>query len=443
MVVSTYVRSNFQKTEMAKSLRRHPLVVRSLDVISDKLLTACVGAGVGGVIGNFTSAGFLKGTTYGIISSEVNELIIPFIKKYGGEEVNAKAEMQRLTGCVLISTVLSTRIFALIGGSIDYPSALMITSALSFIQLHQKSIVKNIPVLRDYAQLQAAFNMKLIGTLDEGNEILVLLALSNEKLISGNSKGQIKIWDISNNNSHCRLTLSSDNTKVTTLACHENDILASGGHDLEVKIWKLSTGECLHTLKTDSYVINLYFLKDGTLVCVGNDTIELWDACKGERKSSKQVYEESARCITVSALNNNEVLITGDNSRYIKLWNISKVECQHTIDVGNYVESVCALPDETFISRARYGKVEVRNISTGQLQRTLESEEDTAHIALPDRILACLRFSILMRGVNLVSLDTGKYIRSFSLTRGADRSLTCLPNGTLVIGSQTKITLWR
>lgn len=77
------------------------------------------------------------------------------------------------------------------------------------------------------------------------HDVLCILFLDNEHLITGSSDETIKIWDV--NTQTCR-TLRGHTGYVVGLALSESELM-SASHDKTIRYWNLETGVCRLTLQ--------------------------------------------------------------------------------------------------------------------------------------------------------------------------------------------------
>lgn len=138
---------------------------------------------------------------------------------------------------------------------------------------------------------------------------------------------------------------------------------------------------------------------------------------------------------------NNKFLISRGRSNIIKIWDVSTGEVIKTLEGDNDVESVTYSPDNKFIASGESGSIKIWNVSTGNCIKTLEVEKDefnnnsgvSSLKYSPDgKFLAC---SIQGVGVNYIKiLNTSTY--NFKLIKDVYvNSLKYSADGKFLIGN--------
>ncbi|MDX1901143.1 MAG: hypothetical protein SFW66_03945 [Gammaproteobacteria bacterium] len=137
----------------------------------------------------------------------------------------------------------------------------------------------------------ATFNKKdYVASLSVGNIAITALAvLPNGKIASGDAEGWIRVWDLTSGK--CILSMHAGNAiSRQCLKALPNGNLVSGSQDGTIKVWnpenwndeeKAGESCCLHTLKLDDPVSQLYLKSDGYLVVGGGNNLYMVDPDSG------------------------------------------------------------------------------------------------------------------------------------------------------------------
>jgi len=131
---------------------------------------------------------------------------------------------------------------------------------------------------------QATVIIALSGNINQETKQLighshdvVALEVYNDVLISGDTGGVIKIWDlVSTQNIQ---TLIGHTNSISCLLIYAPGVLASSSTDGTIKFWDMRTWTCERTLKPHrgKNVGTICFLKDGTFVSYGADNrVKFW-----------------------------------------------------------------------------------------------------------------------------------------------------------------------
>jgi WD40 repeat protein len=175
------------------------------------------------------------------------------------------------------------------------------------------------------------------------DSVLCLEVIKNEKLlISGGKDKLIKIWDFVAHN--CLRTLTGHTSWIWCLKLLlKSNHLASGSTDTSVKIWDWSSGVCLFTLFGHSAAIlclEYLVVENETFLLTGSSdtSIRMWSLNMPEAPKCVKTlycnYTSSVTCLKVVVMlnsSNMSLLASGYDDNTVRIWNLSKGECIHTL----------------------------------------------------------------------------------------------------------------
>lgn len=239
--------------------------------------------------------------------------------------------------------------------------------------------------------------------------INAFVLLDNERLVVGTA-GEIIILT-KKDGGYLKKDISLNEDMVNCLAVLPNDRLASGGQDEKIKIWNLTTGHC-----------------------------------------ERELTGHADAIFSLCALPND--LLASGSTNSIKIWNLTKKssgECigELTHDPNRFVTSLIALPHNKMASAGSGNKIMIWNLTTMQCERTLIGGE-CIHprlfiVLLPDGTIASGAHSdTIIKIWNLTQPAEKECVSIFTdYQNGHTNSLTLLPNGKLVSGSdENTFRIW-
>lgn len=141
----------------------------------------------------------------------------------------------------------------------------------------------------------------------------------------------IKIWDTES--SECLKTIKGYEEKIDILKITQDGkyIVAVSSHNNKIIIWDFKNGKLLHKINISTNSINLS--PDSKYIITGdnNKTLKIWDIKSGECLKTLQGHNKTISYVLISS--NGEYIISADVSNIIKIWNNKSNECLRTIKV--------------------------------------------------------------------------------------------------------------
>ncbi|MCL2934750.1 MAG: WD40 repeat domain-containing protein [Trichodesmium sp. MAG_R03] len=195
----------------------------------------------------------------------------------------------------------------------------------------------------------------------------VVFSPDSEIVISGDNKGNIKLWDakVGGEITTTNKPILKHDTQIRCMAVdNKNNILASGDKYGKIKIWEIGAIDLTEkrTISTNIRSLNkLVFSPNGEILATvgGYDyTIKLWNTKTGERYDRHE-RQHLAIVNSVAFSSDGKLIASGDNDGRIKIWTlksktaISSIYKEHT----KAVTSVVFTPDSKLISGGKDGKL--------------------------------------------------------------------------------------
>lgn len=259
-------------------------------------------------------------------------------------------------------------------------------------------------------------NIKLIN-LDENKEVYffnghtqsvsALVEIGNNCFASASFDGTIVVWSLEQKVKN--VVIKAHELPISSLLYH-NDQLISAGYDGKIKSWDL-TGALLFVLSDHKdYVFSLALLSNNILASLGGNSdhcIKYWDLNEKTLLKSQPISNcyHSNKLIF---LNNNTLLSVGSNT--VNVWDASRLEL--LITHHNFIESiVSAAPlTEEVMAISSGGSVVLMNVKTGVILNSLFLHHD----AVTD-VLVSSRNKLVTTGLDGVVNQTDFRLKSVSV----------------------------
>nr|WP_242042627.1 pentapeptide repeat-containing protein [Leptolyngbya sp. FACHB-541] len=233
-------------------------------------------------------------------------------------------------------------------------------------------------------------NGKLFLTLRGHSDWVRSVAISadGKTLVSSSSDWTIKLWDT--HTGSCLRTLRGHTHGVQTVALDSSGtIIASSSRDLTVKIWNVQSGECVRTFEEQSMHFD-FFTDSATLspngkvlaTCCADRTIKLWNIQTGECLKRLPGHTKRINCIVFSS--DGLVLASGSNDSTIKIWDIETGICLETFQghTDSINDVVFNGNNSLLISGSRDGTVRLWQRTTGKCLKILHHPDSVGSIAV-------------------------------------------------------------
>jgi WD40 repeat protein len=209
----------------------------------------------------------------------------------------------------------------------------------------------------------------------------IALDSSGKNLISGDSSGVLKFWDVESG--RCVKTLSSISRTFRSLAFHPNgNLLASSSEDRQIRLWDLNKDRCLSTIPAhEMSVWQIAFSAQGDRLasCSMDGVVKLWDVIDSSSlgKNYRTVQKNTAFILTIAFHPHAEILASGSVDNTIWLWNYRTGELLRKFDrleLGDIkILNLAFHPAGQLLATAGHDpNIRIWNVETGTCDRILE-----------------------------------------------------------------------
>jgi hypothetical protein len=153
----------------------------------------------------------------------------------------------------------------------------------------------------------------------------VVIAIFEDKLVTGDRSGLVKIWNIYN----CKLLNEwqiHEKEEINSIAIAKDGKVATGSGAYwssinSLKIWDINTGNILYTLDPDGHVKSVA-IDDTKLITVTPANLKIWDINTGE-SIGQAMYTNSNHGYYVTVTITGNKMLVGDSSIYAKIFDIT------------------------------------------------------------------------------------------------------------------------
>jgi len=307
------------------------------------------------------------------VSTVLSDIILDYAKTFRGINI-AKTRLHNVNQ---ISCIVSFPDGKLAIGSCDHTIQLWNMNTSTKYKNIQKGRVHCV----SYLQLKG-----------HTGEILSMVVLPNEDLVSASRDQHIRVWN--SKNGECKQLMKGDSGPVWSLQVLHNGSIASGSNSHIIKVWNTETGECIQELNTQESALHTAISPNGHLLYTGMCYVSMCNMHTGEYKTIISQARRYGRILCMVVLTNGDVA-TGRDQGTIQIWNVHTGECKtnmkgHT----NCVSSMAVLPNGDLVSSADDHTVRVWDIESGYCKHILETcDWEEWMTVLPNGDLATASYS--------------------------------------------------
>ncbi|MBD3883297.1 hypothetical protein IFO70_16140 [Phormidium tenue FACHB-886] len=297
--------------------------------------------------------------------------------------------------------------------------------------------------------------VKSVFTQTFGGVLSVTYTPDGACLITGDSNGEIHLWDTASGNK--RMTYRGHKSWVWALAVSpDGRLLASASDDNSVKLWDLETGECLQTLTGHTSAANtVTFSPDGQLLASSSQDamIHLCHINQSFQSSGEPIAQPfctlqglTQRIWAIAFSPDGQTLASASEDHHIHLWNIAAGQCYQTLQGhSGWVRSVVFHADGQLLASASSdGTLKLWSLEQGQCLKTFEGhahEVTTVAFSPEGEYLASGSHDQL---VKLWDIESGQCIKTLQGHSNRIWSIAFSPDGHHLTsgGDDHAIKLW-
>lgn len=162
-----------------------------------------------------------------------------------------------------------------------------------------------------------------IHTISHNAEPVTCIAIHKNRLYSGHSDGNIRIW---NTETRRLVTVLKGHTYyVNDLTVHENKLYCCGmdGDHTTIRIWNTETYEEITTLEGHTWLVRCLTIHENKLYSGSEDnTIRIWNTETHEIIATLEGHTAWVSCFTI----HKNRLYSGDRGGTIRIWNTETYE---------------------------------------------------------------------------------------------------------------------
>jgi len=233
-------------------------------------------------------------------------------------------------------------------------------------------------------------------TLDHGSQVWGVVALPDERLVTAESDGKVRIWDL--RTKKAEMSFAQPSGLLERIVSVGNGKIAGGYSGGSIAVWNIATGAIEKTLRVDDrWILRLAAMRDGRLATGDQDgTIRIWSLSTGHPELMvRQGKVGSVNPVTaLIELEDSRLAFSTADSKEITVWNPASGKNEVTLPVtlGQRVTELAQLAGGRLAVLETENLLTVWNPKTGKRDAAFEVGRDpwaTGAIAqLPDGRIA-------------------------------------------------------
>lgn len=218
-------------------------------------------------------------------------------------------------------------------------------------------------------------------TLDVQN-IVNGLTNCNDKLVSADSGGFVKIWNVKTK--ECNLTLAGHSKSVSSVSEAGNGIIASGSIDKTVRVWDVEKGRIMTNFTDSDYVSCVLGVGNGEIIS-GSNKINLFDLRLSHCVMSLSGQPDDR---IYSAAVKDEYIFSGSSNGF-NIWDRRKQKesvASTFSNINSEIRSMAVLGDSCLVSGSKDGAIHAWSLKSRSIIDTVSTHTKmvSAIAAFPD-----------------------------------------------------------
>lgn len=202
----------------------------------------------------------------------------------------------------------------------------------------------------------------------------VIVAISNDVLITGDSFGLVKTWDINTIKLLNEFQIHKKN-EINSIAIKDDKVVTGSSdysctHDA-VKIWNINTGEILHTLNSQGHTRSVA-INDDKLVTSTENNLLPWNIKSGERIGiGKFTNTQIGSPFTRATITENK-MVAGSYDKKTTVYDIETGKVLHVFedDKRCYTTALTAAADDKIIIGLNDGRIKILDMKNNTILHT-------------------------------------------------------------------------
>lgn len=277
-----------------------------------------------------------------------------------------------------------------------------------------------------------------------------LAAAGGEQQKKGEANGAIFVWDIVSQRLLHKLE-SDAPVPITSIAfSSDSKLIAGSSADLQVRVWELANAQLKTSWMVRQQLFGIAFSPSGTLAgATGNGSIILWDGATGLEQGT--LFRHLGACRCVAFLDKGKKLVSGANSRSLKLWDVAAKKELTTLHQDESEEetavplAMAATADGSLIAQTTEDRgIILRDGKTGVVKGILKGHDEAVMCAVFSPNGKTLATGSTDKTIKLWDVETAKELATLKGHKNWVFALAFSHDGkTLVSGAYDKtVKLW-
>lgn len=233
--------------------------------------------------------------------------------------------------------------------------------------------------------------------LEDGKSSISSLAIAGELIISGNSQGEISLWNVTTGQRLQTVAGHSQGVNAVVIS-RGGEVLASGGDDRTIKVWSVNqviAGESSPQYALTGHegaVVALAISPDGKTLVSGSwdNSIKVWDLTTGQLRQTLTGHAGLVSSVAISP--DGRLLVSGSRDNTLRIWELATGQLMQTLKGHSLSVLSVAISanNQTLVSSSGDGTIGIWDLTTGTLKSTLKGHTDgvwSVAISADDRTL--------------------------------------------------------